>query len=39
VIAGIVLNKLYFPGHDQVVSTMLAYTTFAVGFVARRSAA
>ncbi|AKJ68843.1 major facilitator transporter [Pandoraea thiooxydans] len=35
VIAGIVLNKLYFPGHDQVVSTMLAYTTFAVGFVAR----
>lgn len=35
VVAGIVFNKLYFPGHDEVVSTMLAYTTFAVGFVAR----
>ena len=35
VVAGIVFNKLYFPGHDEVVSTLLAYTTFAVGFVAR----
>lgn len=35
VIAGIVLNKLYFPGHDPMISTILAYTTFAVGFVAR----
>jgi MFS transporter, MHS family, shikimate and dehydroshikimate transport protein len=35
VVAGIVFNKLYFPGSDPVVSTLLAYTTFAVGFVAR----
>src|SRR5579862_5499507 len=35
VVAGIVFNKLYFPGTDPVVSTLLAYTTFAVGFVAR----
>ncbi len=35
VIAGIVLNKLYFPVSDPVVSTLLAYATFAVGFVAR----
>jgi MFS transporter, MHS family, shikimate and dehydroshikimate transport protein len=35
VVAGIVLNKLYFPAGDEVVSTMLAYTTFAIGFVAR----
>ncbi len=35
IVAGIVLNKLYFPGSDPVVSTMLAYATFAVGFVAR----
>ncbi len=35
IVAGIVLNKLYFPTDDAVVSTMLAYTTFAVGFVAR----
>jgi len=33
VVAGIVFNKLYFPNSDPVVSTMLAYTTFAVGFV------
>jgi hypothetical protein len=30
VVAGIVFNKLYFPGSDPVVSTLLAYTTFAV---------
>ncbi len=35
VVAGIVFNKLYFPGSDPVVSTLLAYTTFAVGFVTR----
>ncbi len=35
VVAGIVFNKLYFPGTDPVVSTLLAYTTFAVGFVTR----
>ena len=33
--AGLVFNKLYFPGHDPVVSTLLAYATFAVGFVTR----
>ena len=35
VVAGIVFSKLYFPGSDPVVSTLLAYTTFAVGFVTR----
>jgi metabolite-proton symporter len=35
VVAGIVLNKLYFPTSDAAVSTLLAYATFAVGFVAR----
>ena len=35
VVAGIVFNKLYFPTSDPLVSTLLAYTTFAVGFVAR----
>ena len=35
VVAGIVLNKLYFPANDPLVSTLLAYATFAVGFVAR----
>ena len=35
VVAGIVFNKLYFPSADPVVSTLLAYTTFAVGFVTR----
>src|SRR5580692_8271879 len=35
VVAGIVFNKLYFPVEDPVISTMLAYTTFAVGFVTR----
>ena len=35
VVAGIVFNKLYFPAADPLVSTLLAYTTFAVGFVAR----
>ncbi|MEM5275652.1 MFS transporter [Cupriavidus taiwanensis] len=35
VVAGLVFNKLYFPGDDPLVATMLAYTTFAVGFVTR----
>ncbi|MBV9065238.1 MAG: MHS family MFS transporter [Methylobacteriaceae bacterium] len=35
VVAGIVFNKLYFPAGDPVIATLLAYTTFAVGFVAR----
>lgn len=35
VVAGIVLNKLYFPTSDPLVSTLLAYATFALGFVAR----
>lgn len=35
VCAGIVLNKLYFPASDPLVSTMLAYVTFAVGFITR----
>src|SRR5471032_1969870 len=35
VVAGIVFNKLYFPSSDETVSTLLAYTTFAVGFITR----
>ncbi|MQW32216.1 MFS transporter [Sinorhizobium meliloti] len=35
VIAGIVFNQLYFPAHDPLVSMVLAYATFAIGFVAR----
>ncbi|MBX3680659.1 MAG: MFS transporter, partial [Rhodocyclaceae bacterium] len=35
VVAGIVFNKLYFPSDDPLVSTMLAYGTFAVGFLSR----
>lgn len=35
VVAGIVFNKLYFPTGDPLVSTLLAYATFAVGFVTR----
>lgn len=35
VVAGIVFNKLYFPTGDITVSTMLAYATFAVGFLTR----
>ncbi|WP_118182472.1 MFS transporter [Paraburkholderia phosphatilytica] len=35
VVAGIIFNKLYFPGSDPLISTLLAYTTFAVGFVTR----
>lgn len=35
VVAGLVFNKLYFPTSDPLVSTLLAYATFAVGFVTR----
>ena len=35
VVAGIVFNKLYFPASDPTISTLLAYATFAVGFVTR----
>lgn len=35
VVAGIVFSKLYFPGSDPLVSTMLAYGTFAAGFLSR----
>src|SRR5476649_1416998 len=35
VVAGIVFNKLYFPSSDPLISTLLAYSTFAVGFVTR----
>ncbi len=35
VVAGLVFNKLYFPSDDPMVGTLLAYATFAVGFVAR----
>jgi len=35
VVAGIVFNKLYFPASDPLVATLLAYATFAVGFVTR----
>ncbi|MFI3272349.1 MAG: MFS transporter [Pseudomonadota bacterium] len=35
VVAGLVFNKLYFPDFDPTVGTMMAFATFAVGFVAR----
>lgn len=35
VVAGIVFSKLYFPSADPLVSTMLAYGTFAAGFLSR----
>ncbi len=35
VAAGIVFNQLFFPSQDPVVGTLLAFATFAVGFVAR----
>jgi MFS transporter, MHS family, shikimate and dehydroshikimate transport protein len=34
-VAGLVFGKLFFPKFDPVVGTLLAYVTFAVGFVAR----
>jgi metabolite-proton symporter len=35
VVSAIVFNKLFFPAHDPAISTMLTWTTYAVGFVAR----
>ena len=35
VVAGLIFNKQYFPAEDPLVGTMLAYATFAVGFLAR----
>ena len=35
VVTPLVLNKLFFPNYDPVVGTLLAYTTFFVGFVSR----
>lgn len=35
VAAALVFNKLFFPSYDPLVGTLLAYTTFLVGFVAR----
>ena len=34
-LAGLIFNKLYFPADDPVVSLLLAYATFAVGFLTR----
>jgi len=34
-LAGIVFNKLFFPANDAVVSLLLAYATFSVGFLTR----
>jgi MFS family permease len=33
--AALVFNKLFFPDYDPLVGTMLAFATYAVGFVAR----
>ena len=33
--AALVFNKLFFPSYDPLVGTMLAFATYAVGFVAR----
>lgn len=33
--AGLVFNKLYFPNDDPLIGTILAFASFAVGFVAR----
>src|SRR5882762_8624258 len=33
--SAVVFNKLFFPNFDPVVGTLLAFTTAAVGFVAR----
>lgn len=35
IVAGIVLSKLYFPSHSDALSELLAYSTFAMGFVSR----
>ena len=33
--AALVFNKLFFPSYDPLVGTLLAFTTYAVGFIAR----
>src|SRR3954463_3455490 len=33
--AALVFNKLFFPGFEPLVGTLLAFATYAVGFVAR----
>jgi MFS family permease len=33
--AALVFNELFFPSFDPLVGTLLAFTTYAVGFVAR----
>jgi metabolite-proton symporter len=35
VVSAIVFNKLFFPSDDATISTLLTWTTYAVGFVAR----
>ena len=35
VVASLVFNKLFFPSYDPLIGTLLSYTTFAIGFVAR----
>ncbi|MEG2172197.1 MAG: MFS transporter [Desulfovibrionaceae bacterium] len=35
VVAGIVFNKLFFPTTDPYIGTILAYSTFAIGYLAR----
>ncbi|MDR0577188.1 MAG: MHS family MFS transporter [Candidatus Accumulibacter sp.] len=35
VVAGIVFNKLFFPSADPFMGTILAYSTFAIGYLAR----
>ena len=34
-LAGLIFNKLFFPASDPLVSLVLAYATFAVGFITR----
>ena len=33
--AALIFNRLFFPSYDPLVGTLLAFATFAVGFVAR----
>src|SRR5690349_25153126 len=33
--AALVFNKLFFPSFEPLVGTLLAFTTYAVGFIAR----
>src|SRR6478752_873708 len=33
--AALIFNKLFFPSFDPLVGTLLAFTTYAVGFIAR----